>query len=165
MFGCRSINYQGSEGTWSEQTKTGKNGTLGNSLTPPRGGWSCFVPGGCRGRCRMKMSCPPRFRRGKYVSATLLERIGAKPHQSGLRKIEMMLGASSRVMEVYRIKINSVKGNFKMEAEVTKVKKAHLMMVDNPCYKKLVEKHPHLKGVTMDDNDERLGPAYLCTSS
>ena len=36
---------------------------------------------------------------------------------------------------------------------------AHLglrtMLVDNPRYKKLVEKHPHLKGVTMDDNDER----------
>ena len=58
-------------------------------------------------------------------------------------------------MEVYRIKLNSVKGNFEMEAEVTKVEKPHLMMLDNPRYKKLVEKHPHLKGVTMDDNDER----------
>ena len=90
-----------------------------------------------------------------YASAALLERIGAKPHHSGLRKIEMMLGASSRLMEVYRIKLNSVKGNFEMEAEVTKVEKPHLMMLDNPRYKKLVEKHPHLKGVTMDDNDER----------
>jgi len=41
-----------------------------------------------------------------YASATLLERIGTKPHHSGLHKIEMMLGASSRVMEVYRIKLN-----------------------------------------------------------
>ena len=90
-----------------------------------------------------------------YASAALLERIGAKPHHSGLRKIEMMLGASSRVMEVYRVKLNSVRGNFEMEAEVTKVEKLHLMMIDNPRYKKLVEKHPHLKGVTMDDNDER----------
>ena len=90
-----------------------------------------------------------------YASAALLERIGAKPHHSGLRKIEMMLGASSRVMEVYRVKLNSVRGNFEMEAEVTKVEKPHLMMIDNPRYKKLVEKHPHLKGVTMDDNDER----------
>ena len=90
-----------------------------------------------------------------YASAALLERIGAKPHHSGLRKREMMLGASNRVMEVYRIKLNSVRGNFDMEAEVTKVEKPHLMMLDNPHYKKLVEKHPHLKGVTMDDNDER----------
>ena len=82
-----------------------------------------------------------------YASAALLERIGAKPHHSGLRKIEMMLGTSSRVMEVYRVKLNSVRGNFEMEAEVTKVEKPHLMMKDNPRYKKLVEKHPHLKGV------------------
>ena len=90
-----------------------------------------------------------------YASAALLERIGAKPHHSGLRKIEMMLGASSRVMEVYRVKLNSVRGNFEMEAEVTKVEKPHLIMIDNPRYKKLVEKHPHLKGMIMDDNDER----------
>ena len=89
-----------------------------------------------------------------YASAALLERIGAKPHHSGLRKIEMMLGASSRVMEVYRVKLNSVRGNFEMEAEVTKVEKPHLM-IDNPRYKKLVKKHPYLKDVTMDDNDER----------
>ena len=74
-----------------------------------------------------------------HASAALLERIGAKPHHSGLCKIDMMLGASSRVMEVYRIKLNSVKGNFKMEAEVTKVEKPHLMMF----------------GVTMDDNGKR----------
>ena len=83
-----------------------------------------------------------------YASAALLERIGAKPHHSGLRKIEMMLGASSRVMEVYRVKLNSVKGNFEMEAEVTKVEEPHLM-IDNPRYKELV------KGVTMDENDGR----------
>ena len=42
-----------------------------------------------------------------------------------------------------------------MEAEVTKVEKPHFMMIDNPRYKKLVKKHPYLKDVTMDDNDER----------
>lgn len=103
-------------------------------------------------KCRTRLdSCAGN----SYASAALLERIGAKPHHSGLRKIEMMLGTSSRVIEVYRIKLNSVKGNFEMEAEVTKVEKPHLMMEDNPRYKKLVEKHPHLKGVTIDDNDER----------
>ena len=79
-----------------------------------------------------------------YASAALLDRIRAKPHHSGLRKIEMMPDATSRVMEVYRNK-----------AEVTKVEKPHLMLIDNPRYKKLVEKHPHLKGVSIDDSDER----------
>ena len=90
-----------------------------------------------------------------YASAALLDRIGAKLRHSGLRKIEMMLGASNRMMQVYQIKLRSVKGDFEMEADVTKVEKPHLMMVDNPQYKKLIEKHPHLKGVTMDDTDER----------
>ena len=42
-----------------------------------------------------------------------------------------------------------------MEADVTKVEKPQLMMLDNPRYRKLLEKHPHLKGVTMNDTDER----------
>ena len=37
----------------------------------------------------------------KYTSAALLKRIGTKPHHSGWCKIEMMLGMSSRVIEVY----------------------------------------------------------------
>ena len=90
-----------------------------------------------------------------YASAALLDRIGAKLRHSGLRKIEMMLGASNRVMQVYQIKLRSVKGDFEMEADVTKVEKPHLVVVDNPQYTKLIEKHPHLKGVTMDDTDER----------
>ena len=67
-----------------------------------------------------------------YASAALLDRIRAKPHHSGLRKIEMMLGMTSRVMEVYRIKLNSVKGNIEIEAEVTKAEKPHFMLIDNP---------------------------------
>ena len=90
-----------------------------------------------------------------YASAALLKRIGAKLHHSGLRKIEMMLGATNRVMEVYRIQLRSVRGDYEIEADVTKVEKPQLMMLDNPCYKKLVEKHPHLKGVTLDDIDDR----------
>lgn len=39
-----------------------------------------------------------------YASAALLDRIGMKLCHSGLHKIEMMLGASNRVMQVYQIK-------------------------------------------------------------
>ena len=38
---------------------------------------------------------------------------------------------------------------------MTKVEKPQLMMLDNPRYRKLLEKYPHLKGVTMNDTDER----------
>lgn len=66
-----------------------------------------------------------------------------------------MLGACNRVMEVYRIKLRSVSRDLEMEADVTKVEKPQLMMLDNPRYRKLLEKHPHLKGVTINDTDER----------
>ena len=57
--------------------------------------------------------------------------------------------------EVYRIKFCSVSEDFEKEADVTKVEKPQLMMLDNPRYRKLLEKHPHLKGVTINDTDER----------
>ena len=111
------------------------------------------------GRCRSRgIKCRSLLDSGagsSYASAALLDRIGAKPRHSGLRKIEMMLGASNRVMQIYQIKLRSVKEDFKMKAYVSKVEKPHLIMVDNPRYKKQVEKHPHLKSVTMDDTDER----------
>ena len=90
-----------------------------------------------------------------YASAALLKKIGAKLHHSGMRKIEMMLGSVNRTMEVYRIKLQSINGDFEMEADVTKVEKPQLMMLENPRYKKLIEKHQHLKGVIIDDTDDR----------
>ena len=57
--------------------------------------------------------------------------------------------------EVYRIKFCSVSEDFEKLADVTKVEKPQLMMLDNPRYRKLLEKCPHLKGVTMNDTDER----------
>lgn len=60
--------------------------------------------------------------------------------------------------EVYRIKFCSVSEDLEKEADVTKVEKPQLMMLDNPRYRKLLEKHPHLKGVTMNDTDERPRP-------
>ena len=66
-----------------------------------------------------------------------------------------MLGTVKRIMEVYRIKIKSATGDFEMEADVTKVDKPQLMTVENPRYKSLLEKHPHLKGVIMDETDHK----------
>lgn len=90
-----------------------------------------------------------------YVFVVLFERIGVKFYYFGLCKIKMMLGVSSWVMEVYWVKFNLVKGNFEMEVEVIKVEKLYFIMIDNFCYKKFVEKYFYLKGMIMDDNDER----------
>ena len=89
-----------------------------------------------------------------YASAALLKKIGAKLHHSGMCKIEM-LGSVNRTMEVYQIKLQSINGDFEMEADMTKVEKPQRMMLENPRYKKLIEKHQHLKGVIIDDTDDR----------
>ena len=67
-----------------------------------------------------------------YTSAALLKKIGAKLHHSGMRKIEMMLGSVNGTMEVYRIKLQSMNGDFEMEADVTKVEKPATYDVGEP---------------------------------
>ena len=90
-----------------------------------------------------------------YASAAFIEQIGARSHHSGMRKIEMMLDTVNRTMDIYRIKLRSLKGDFEMEADVTKVEKPQLMMFKKPHYKNILAKYPHLKGVTMDDADDK----------
>ena len=102
-------------------------------------------PYGRSGGCRDTVSYIIRLRAGSsYASAALFTKIAAKPHHSGVRKVEMMLGTFKRILEVYRIKIKLATSDFEMEAEVTTVDKPQLMTVENPRYKRLLEKHPHL---------------------
>ena len=102
------------------------------------------------------MLCIVGLGRGSsFASVALLKRIGVRPHHSGMCRIEMMLGMTNRKMEMYRVKLHVVKGTFKMDGDVSKVKKLQLMTLENPCYKKLLVKHPYLQGVVMDDKDDR----------
>ena len=43
----------------------------------------------------------------------------------------MVLGLVNQTMEVYGVKLQSVNGNFEMEADVTKVEKPQLVMLEN----------------------------------
>ena len=66
-----------------------------------------------------------------------------------------MLGTVNQTMDIYEIKLQSLKRDFNMEADVTKVEKPQPMMLKNPHYKDLLAKYSHLKGVTMDDADDK----------
>ncbi len=97
-----------------------------------------------------------------YASAVLLEKIGAKSISSGIRQIEMMLSTTTRRMDVYNINVGSLSTTFAMDINVTKVEKSQLMTLKNPGYKTLLERHPHLEGVVMDDKDEKTNlPVHL----
>ena len=67
----------------------------------------------------------------------------------------MMLGATNKVISVYNLTIDSIEGKFHLETEVTKVDRGELLTLNNPRYKEIIAKFPHLKEVKMDDVDEK----------
>ena len=56
-----------------------------------------------------------------YASATLLTRLNKQPVRKEYRRNEMMMQSSTKMIEVHKMKINSVEETFNLETEVTKV--------------------------------------------
>ena len=90
-----------------------------------------------------------------YASAALLERISKRKCRKEIRKIDMMLGVTTREVELSTIEIKGTDGKFSMSIEVTKVNKGELLFIDNPRYEKMIEQNPHLEGVQMEDLDQK----------
>jgi len=90
-----------------------------------------------------------------YASAALLHRLGKQPVWEEFKCIEMMMRASNRDNEIHDVVISSLSGEFQLRTEVTKVDRSTLLSFENPRYKDMVERHDHLKGVTVDDIDEK----------
>ena len=65
----------------------------------------------------------------------LLTKIAAKSHHSGVREVQMILNTLKRIMKVNRMNIKSAADNLKMEADVMKVDKPHLVNVETLRYK------------------------------
>ena len=90
-----------------------------------------------------------------YASAALLERISKRKCRKEIRKIDMMLGVTTREVELSTIEIKGTDGKFSMSIEVTKVNKGELLFIDNPRYEKMIQHNPHLEGVQMEDLDRK----------
>lgn len=90
-----------------------------------------------------------------YASAALLNRISTRKRTKEVRKIEMLLGTSTREVELVTIEIGDVNRKFAMPVEVTKVDKGELLFLDNPNYEETIAKNPHLSGVVMNDRDKK----------
>ena len=90
-----------------------------------------------------------------YASAALLDRIPKRQSKKETRKIEMMLGTTTREVELSTIEIKGTLSKFSMSVEVTKVNKGELFFIDNPKYQQLIAGNPHLKGVVMEDRDTK----------
>ena len=90
-----------------------------------------------------------------YASAALLDRLPKRSQSKEVRKIEMMLGSSTREVCLSKITVESVDGKERLEVEVTRVERGKLFMVDNPHYPDIIKSFKHLEGVTIVDNDPK----------
>lgn len=90
-----------------------------------------------------------------YASAALLDRLKIRPHQREVRQVEMMMGVVTKPVEIFKVQISSLKGDFLLETDVTLVKKRQLLSLENPRYQQVLERYDHLKGVKMDDMDTK----------
>ena len=70
-----------------------------------------------------------------YASPTAIELIKVRPKSTGLGQIAMLTGITTRTMQVFAVVINSVAGDFKFDADITKVNKRELLVPENPGYK------------------------------
>ena len=65
------------------------------------------------------------------ASAALIDCLKFRPHQRLLRQIEMM-GVVTKPVELFNVKISSLKRDFTINREVTKVHKRELLSLENP---------------------------------
>jgi hypothetical protein len=74
----------------------------------------------------------------------------------------MMFQTTTRKIDVYEVEIADVEGKFKMSCELNRIEKDVLMTLPNPRYKELIRTYEHLRGVHMNDGDEKaLLPVHL----
>eukprot|EP00795_Rhopilema_esculentum_P004345 gene4345-20561_t len=90
-----------------------------------------------------------------YISDKLVNILGKRPVSKQNRQIDMMLSTVNRQIEIYNVEVQNLKGDFKLEIDVSKVDREVLVSVKNPRYQDVLKKYPHLQGVTMDDVDQK----------
>ena len=72
-----------------------------------------------------------------------------------------MLHTTTTKVEVYKVEVSNLKGNFEIIADVNKINKPQLISLPNPCYQDMMQEFRHLKGVNIDDRDNRANlPIY-----
>lgn len=74
----------------------------------------------------------------------------------------MLVGVTMRVMQGYKASMQSLTNEFSLDVNVTKVDKRELLSLENPKYKEVLAEYRHLRGVYIDDDDDkRVLPAHL----
>ena len=87
-----------------------------------------------------------------YVSNRLVEEIGKKPIKCEHRQIDMMMSSATNVCS---FEVSNTQGTFNLKVDVTKVQKKELLSLPNPKYEEIINKFEHLRGVVIEDTDEK----------
>ncbi|XP_068747453.1 uncharacterized protein [Montipora capricornis] len=88
-----------------------------------------------------------------YASSTFVNLTKAERKASGVCQITMLVGVAMRVVQEYKVSL---------DVNVTKVDKRELLSFENSKYKEVLAKHPHLRGIYIDDDDDkRVLPVHL----
>ena len=94
-----------------------------------------------------------------YCSLTFVKLVKARLKAAGLRQIAMFMGdtmgEATKTLQEFDVTMHAVTDNFQLDVNVTKIDKRELLLLENPCYEKVLAEHPHLRGVYMDDDDEK----------
>ena len=67
----------------------------------------------------------------------------------------MLTGIITRIMQVYEVVMCALTGDFNLDVNVTKIETQELLNLDNRRYKIILDENSHLRGVYMDDDDEK----------
>ena len=90
-----------------------------------------------------------------YVSAGLMNVLKKKPIRKETKHIEMMMNSTTKNIEVFKVQIENVHRDVSFETELCKVERRELLKLPNPHYADLINRYHHLRGITMDDNDQK----------
>jgi hypothetical protein len=86
-----------------------------------------------------------------YVSARLVELTQASEVKRETRRIATLMGTSTSKFSQYDIRLESVKGNFELDARVTKIEKSELLSLENSHNYELVKNYAHLHDIELVD--------------
>lgn len=76
-----------------------------------------------------------------YTSLTFANLTKAEPKASGVCQIAMLVGVATRVLQEFKVLMQSVTDQFSLDVNVTKVDKRELLSLENPKYKEVLAKY------------------------
>ena len=90
-----------------------------------------------------------------YVSAKLIDLLCVKPSAVQTKSIDMLMSTKVAAFEVYDLSLQSVNHQFTLPVKATKINRSELLSIDNPNYRELNDKYPHLRGVYVNSTTTR----------